>query len=284
METLLFDSAYQLWRLFNDNLMLRAIYAFIGGALIGSFLNVVVYRYPKILANNAVADMMIMHPNSIQLSQAEKLMNDVSLGGRSVTPCCNRQIKAWHNIPIISWLLLKGRCGYCEKKISPRYLILELAMATVMASVALYGVGNSQLLLLCGVTAVLITVGCIDFKYQLIPTIFSVLLALFCILIVHFQLVETTMIEGLMSAISAYTILSSANKLTFKYKGHVMVGGGDIEFVAASSIALGFTQTFSALAFAVIACFLFNRKRKGEVTLGHYIAFVIWPLFLVNLT
>ena len=77
------------------------------GGCIGSFLNVVIYRLPR--------DISLVHPPS-------------------TCPSCNTQIKFYHNIPIISWLVLGGKCKYCQAKISPRYFVIELLTALVFAS------------------------------------------------------------------------------------------------------------------------------------------------------
>lgn len=77
------------------------------GGCIGSFLNVVIYRLPR--------DISLVHPPS-------------------ACPECNTQIKFYHNIPIVSWLALRGKCKYCQAKISPRYFVIELLTALVFAS------------------------------------------------------------------------------------------------------------------------------------------------------
>ena len=77
------------------------------GSCIGSFLNVVIYRLPR--------DISLVHPPS-------------------TCPSCNTQIKFYHNIPIVSWLVLGGKCKYCQAKISPRYFVIELLTALIFAS------------------------------------------------------------------------------------------------------------------------------------------------------
>ena len=76
------------------------------GSCIGSFLNVVIYRLPR--------DISLVHPPS-------------------TCPSCNMQIKFYHNIPLVSWLALRGKCKYCQAKISPRYFVIELLTALVFA-------------------------------------------------------------------------------------------------------------------------------------------------------
>ncbi len=89
--------------------LLLSIFAFLLGACIGSFLNVVIYRVPRNLS--------------------------VSKPRRSFCPNCQQQIAFWHNIPLLSWLLLRGKCHSCAKPISPRYLGVELLTAVLFVLV-----------------------------------------------------------------------------------------------------------------------------------------------------
>ncbi|TQV61396.1 MAG: prepilin peptidase, partial [Sulfurovum sp.] len=119
-----------------------AIIVFIFGIMIGSFLNVVIYRIPK----------------------GENIAFPASHCQSCLTP-----LKWYHNIPIFSWLFLKGKCGFCDEKISIQYPIVELI--TGLIAVALfYKLGlNWQLPIVFIVFSLLFALVMIDFKYMAVP-------------------------------------------------------------------------------------------------------------------
>src|SRR3954452_15515464 len=112
------------------------------GLVIGSFLNVVAYRLPP----------------------GESL---VAPG--SHCPGCDTPIRPWDNVPLISWLLLRGRCRECGERISPRYPLVELATADVFAAVVLVRGLNDDLAVLLTFAAMLIAVADIDLEHRIVP-------------------------------------------------------------------------------------------------------------------
>jgi leader peptidase (prepilin peptidase) / N-methyltransferase len=112
------------------------------GALIGSFLNVVVHRVPL----------------------GESL---VSPGSRC--PACGEPVRPYDNIPVVSWLLLRGRCRSCRARISPRYPLVELLTAAVFAAVVAVNGFDDDLLLELPFAAALIALAAIDLDHRLLP-------------------------------------------------------------------------------------------------------------------
>jgi leader peptidase (prepilin peptidase)/N-methyltransferase len=112
------------------------------GLLIGSFLNVVAYRLPR----------------------GESLVKP-----RSRCTTCGTEVRAIDNVPILSWLFLRGRCRHCKAQISPRYPLVELLTAVVFAAVVLARGATPELLLDLPFAAMLIAVAEIDFEYEIIP-------------------------------------------------------------------------------------------------------------------
>jgi leader peptidase (prepilin peptidase) / N-methyltransferase len=112
------------------------------GAVIGSFLNVVVYRLPR----------------------RESL---ISPGSRC--PSCNATIKPYDNVPVLGWLMLRGRCRACAAPISPRYPAVEALTAVLAVSVVLLRHGAHDIVLGLALVVVLMPVALIDFEHRIIP-------------------------------------------------------------------------------------------------------------------
>lgn len=118
------------------------IIIFIFGAVIGSFLNVVIYRLPR--------GESVVFPSSH-------------------CPNCNAKLKPWHNIPIVSWLMLRGKCAFCGEKISYQYPLVELLSGSI-AFIVFLKMGLTWIAL--GITIVflvLLTLSIIDFYYKMVP-------------------------------------------------------------------------------------------------------------------
>src|ERR687893_351539 len=112
------------------------------GALVGSFLNVVAHRVPR----------------------GESL---VSPGSRC--PECGAPVKPYDNVPVVSWLVLRGRCRNCGTRISPRYPLVELATAVAFGAVVAVRGFDDGLILELPLVAALIALAAIDFDHKLLP-------------------------------------------------------------------------------------------------------------------
>jgi len=120
----------------------RAIVALPFGLVVGSFLTVVVDRVPK---------------------------KESIISPRSRCPHCGVEIRSRDNIPVLSWLLLRGRCSSCRTRIAVRYPLLEAGTAASFAGVAIVYPGVYAIAMLCGFCAVMLTVGAIDLEHKIIP-------------------------------------------------------------------------------------------------------------------
>src|SRR4051794_21572143 len=121
---------------------METAFAGISGAVIGSFLNVVVYRLP--LGQSLVKP-------------------------RSHCPSCDTPVSPYDNVPLLSWLFLRGRCRHCGERISARYPAVELATAVVFAAVAAVRGLDADLLLELPFAAMLIAVASIDLEHRIVP-------------------------------------------------------------------------------------------------------------------
>ena len=136
------------------------------GLAVGSFLNVVIYRLPVMMERQWQADAhATLHPHA-QTQAAERF--DL-IAPRSRCPSCGHQILWWENIPVLSYLFLRGRCSSCHATISPRYPLVELITALLTAAVVVrWGASGDSLAYIVLLWA-LITLALIDFDTTLLP-------------------------------------------------------------------------------------------------------------------
>jgi leader peptidase (prepilin peptidase) / N-methyltransferase len=161
---------------YSANIALFTGSVFALGLVVGSFLNVVIYRLPIMLEREWRAQAAEFSPANGSAAaepaaaSAEPLQAPFTLSvPRSACPACKAPISAWQNIPVVSWLALRGRCAYCKTRISPRYPVVELSTGLLSAWVAYhFGFGMPAA---CGVvvTWALIALTGIDIDHQLLP-------------------------------------------------------------------------------------------------------------------
>jgi leader peptidase (prepilin peptidase)/N-methyltransferase len=176
------------------------------GALIGSFLNVVAYRVPA----------------------GESL---VSPG--SHCPGCGAAVRPWDNVPVLSWLLLRGRCRDCGTRISPRYPLVELLTAAAFAAVVAINGLDEDLILELPFVAALIALAAIDFDHRLLPN--KIVYPLAAYGVVATLLVDRAdLVENLVAGAGAFTILFVV--LLAYPRG---MGMGDVKLAGAMGLFLG---------------------------------------------
>ncbi|HET6448365.1 MAG TPA: prepilin peptidase [Conexibacter sp.] len=130
----------------EETVVMLAVCAAVGGLLVGSFMNVVVWRLPR----------------------GESL-----LAPGSHCPSCTAPVRPYDNVPVLSWLALRGRCRDCRTHISVRYPLVEVLCAVAAATVALASDGTRELLLGLALTALLVPVALIDLDHRLIPNVLT---------------------------------------------------------------------------------------------------------------
>lgn len=140
------------------------VLATVGGLIIGSFLNVVIWRYPIMLRQQ----MAEFHG---EMSSAQ---SKISLAlPRSHCPHCQQTIRVRDNIPLLSWLMLKGRCRDCQAKISKRYPLVELLTALAFLLASLVWPESGWALAVMILSAWLIAASVIDLDNQWLPDVFT---------------------------------------------------------------------------------------------------------------
>ena len=150
--------------------LLFAASAFVVGLVVGSFLNVVIYRLPIMLEREWQGQARELLAAGTESAPASTPDERFTLSHpRSACPACKAPIRAWQNIPLVSWMLLRGRCAACSAKISIRYPMVELLTGLLSAAVAWhFGFGIAAG---CGllITWSLIALTGIDVDHQLLP-------------------------------------------------------------------------------------------------------------------
>ena len=197
------------------------------GLVVGSFLNVVIHRLPKMMEAQWAQDFADYRdepaPDEVPLSLAYP---------GSQCPHCNANIKAWQNIPVVSYALLRGRCASCEAPISIRYPLVEMVTALLWVICGLtFGVSSAlagALLL----TAVLIALTAIDLDLQLLPDRLTLPL-LWVGLLINMTGTFTSLESALLGAVFGYLSLWGVYWLFKIITGKEGMGYGDFKLLAA---------------------------------------------------
>lgn len=250
------------------------------GLVVGSFLNVVIHRLPKMMERDWMHQAReMLEPDTAQLEQP--VYNLVL--PHSHCPHCQSEIKPWQNLPLISYTLLRGRCGNCRERISPRYPLVELLTAVLSAVVAWqYGFGwpAAGMLLL---TWALISLSLIDADTQLLPD--SIVLPMLWLgLIANSFGLFTDMHSALWGAVFGYLSLWSVYWLFKLITGKEGMGYGDFKLLAMLGAwggwqVLPLTILLSSLVGAILGIIILKTRGDASSTplpFGPYLAIAGW--------
>jgi leader peptidase (prepilin peptidase)/N-methyltransferase len=229
-------------------------FAFIFGATIGSFLNVVIYRIP----NKLFSEEKTIAREILGIEEPVNSENSgfYSLLEPSRCPNCKNKLKYRHNVPIFGWLLLLGKCFFCKTKISFQYPLVEFITAVLYTSI-IYCVGlNAYGLALLVLATVFIPLFFIDAKHQILPD--SLTLPLVWIgIIINYYGVITSLEASVWGAIIGYLSLWSIfwiYKIITKKEGF---GHGDFKLLAAIGAWFGYQMLlYTIFASCIIGIFV----------------------------
>ncbi|SDK19209.1 type 4 prepilin peptidase 1 Aspartic peptidase. MEROPS family A24A [Methylophilus rhizosphaerae] len=197
------------------------------GLLIGSFLNVVIHRLPKMMERDWQVSCLDLQGQAAPDQPRYNLVIP-----RSSCPSCGHAISAWENIPVISYLCLRGKCKACQAPISARYPLVELLTGGLAYSVAVqYGYSALTLFALVFVFA-LVALTFIDFDTQLLPDDITLPL-LWLGLLVNLQAGFTDITSAVIGAMVGYLVLWSVYWLFKLVTGKEGMGYGDFKLLAA---------------------------------------------------
>lgn len=197
------------------------------GLVVGSFLNVVIHRLPKMMEREWHASCL-----DLQGQQAPEQPKYNLLVPRSTCPQCGHKITAMENIPVISFLCLRGRCKGCQARISPRYPLVELLTGLLSMGVAMqYGYSMLTLFALVFVFA-LVALTFIDFDTQLLPDDITLPL-LWLGLALNIKYGFTDLTSAVIGAMAGYLVLWAVYWLFKLVTGKEGMGYGDFKLLAA---------------------------------------------------
>ncbi|MCJ1882331.1 prepilin peptidase [Pseudomonas nitroreducens] len=253
------------------------------GLLVGSFLNVVIHRLPRMME----LDWQQQARETLGLPEGEKRPTYNLVLPNSQCPHCSHEIKPWENIPVVSWLALGGKCSSCKAPISKRYPLVELACGLLSAFIAWhYGFGwqaGAMLLLTWG----LLAMSMIDVDHQLLPDALVLPLLWLGLIVNHFGLF-TNLGDALWGAVFGYLSLWSVYWLFKLVTGKEGMGYGDFKLLAMLGAwggwqVLPLTILLSSLVGAVLGVIMLrlrNAETSTPIPFGPYLAIAGWIALL----
>lgn len=223
------------------------LFLFIFGAVIGSFLNVVIYRVPR--GENVVFP--ASHCSS-----------------------CGNSLKWYHNVPIFAWLALRGKCGFCKSPISKQYPIIEL-ISGLLFIVLYFKVGLVWYLPFVFLSFLsLLALSMIDFEYMAVPDSVN-----FAALI--FALIQPDFLNALMYAAITAGVLYGLGFLASVLAGKEAMGGGDVIVAGTMGALLGFPNVLLAIFLSAILIMIPSIIKRGYPL--PFVPFLAMATFIIYL-
>ncbi|MEH6469745.1 MAG: A24 family peptidase [Halopseudomonas sp.] len=257
------------------------------GLMVGSFLNVVIYRLPLMMQREwkQQCHELLNDGNTPDDSASEEPFNLAV--PRSRCPQCGHWITAVENIPLISYLFLKGRCSDCKHPIPKRYPLVELVTGLLSALIA-YQFGFSPLMLaVLLLTWALIALTMIDFDHQLLPDSLTLPLLWLGLILNTFGLI-TDLHSALWGAVAGYLVLWGVYWLFKLVTGKEGMGYGDFKLLAALGAWMGWQMlplviilsSFVGAALGITLIVLKGRDHQQPMPFGPFLAIAGWIALL----
>jgi leader peptidase (prepilin peptidase) / N-methyltransferase len=260
--------------LLQDSPALLGTVALILGLLVGSFLNVVIYRLPIMLERQwrEQAEDSGLASDAAPAVPAAKFN---LIEPRSCCPACKSPIRAYQNVPVISFLLLRGRCAHCKTPISWRYPAVEALSGALSAIAALHFGATASGALAVVVTWFLIALTFIDLDTQLLPDALTLPLLWIALLAsatfpsVPGAHLPADPVSAILGAVAGYLSLWCFYQFYRIVTGKEGMGYGDFKLLAALCALLGYKMLlpiilFAALSGALIGVGLIVSGRRGR--------------------
>jgi leader peptidase (prepilin peptidase)/N-methyltransferase len=262
---------------------------FVFGLLIGSFLNVVIHRVPVMLERGWRRECLALDGHEPPAEAPYDLIRP-----RSACPGCKAPITAMQNIPILSWLFLRGQCASCKRPIGLRYPLVEFFTAVLSAVVAWKFGATWTTAAALVLTWFLIALACVDIDTQLLPdnmTLSLLWIGLLVALLLPAAVGERLPVDlrsAVIGAIAGYLSLWSVYQLFKLLTGKEGMGFGDFKLLAALGAWLGWQMLLPIVigaagvgALVGIAAVLLGQRAKGvPMAFGPYLAAAGWLMLI----
>ncbi|MBQ4798510.1 prepilin peptidase [Pseudoalteromonas sp. MMG006] len=257
---------------------------------VGSFLNVVIYRLPLMMQREWQSECRLLLEDELTANKPKQTQTYEPFNlvkPNSTCPKCKMAIKPWQNIPIISWLLLKGKCANCSNSISVRYPAVE-AITAILSLIIAYSFGaTEQALLYIFITWILVALTFIDIDHMLLPDQLTLPLV-WLALIAAVAGITITPSDAIMGAAFGYLSLWSVFWLFKLLTGKEGMGYGDFKLLAVFGALLGWQSLLtiillSSVVGAIIGIALLSIQGKDKATpipFGPYLAIAGWITLL----
>jgi len=247
-------------------MVIEVIYAALIGLMVGSFLNVVIYRLPRAIAEDADASFRCL------------------LWPASAAPCCGHGLSWRENIPLVSWIMLRGRCAHCDSPITTRYMLVE-ALTSFAFGCAAWQFGlNIQAVAYALFMALAIALFFIDLETFLLPDRLTLTMLWLGLLAGTQDYLPVNLSDSIWGAAVGFMLPWAINQVYRLVRGHDGFGGGDFKLVAALGAWTGWLGIVpilcaaSVLGLVVVSLSsLLNRNKLGMTQ-----AFAFGPYLIVS--
>jgi leader peptidase (prepilin peptidase)/N-methyltransferase len=263
-----------------DTPLLLSFFAGILGLLVGSFLNVLIYRLPVMMQRGWKQECQEFL--ELPITKPSPKVFNLCLPA-SHCPHCDTGIKSYQNIPVLSYLFLKGKCANCQQKISLRYPFVELLTGVTSAIVAFQLGGGLETLFALFLTWTLIALSGIDIDHQLLPDNITLPILWLGLLLSLFN-IYTDPVSSMIGAMVGYLSLWSIYQLFKLATGKEGMGYGDFKLLALLGAWLGWQYLMiiillSSLVGAIIGLSMtitLGRDKNIPIPFGPYLAIAGW--------
>ncbi|MCF2908865.1 A24 family peptidase [Pseudoalteromonas sp. DL2-H2.2] len=274
----------EVWHLMEQQTWFWLLTVALTSLCIGSFLNVVIYRLPVMMQRNWQSECRVILEQAPQ--QSEPTTFNLMTPG-STCPKCNTKIKLQHNIPLLSWVFLGGKCAYCQTPIAKRYPLVELLTGAASLWLAWHFSATPQALVYLLVTWVLIALIFIDIDHMLLPDQLTLPLLWFALLAAVAG-ITISPAEAITGAAVGYLSLWSIYWVFKLLTGKEGMGFGDFKLLAVFGALMGWQSLLiivllSSVVGAVIGATQLAVQGKDKATpipFGPYLAIAGWLTLL----
>lgn len=268
---------------FQDNATWFFSVVFLFGLLVGSFLNVVIYRLPIMLDTSWRYECKILLDVDTDKTDERTKFNLVV--PPSACPKCHEHVRAWQNIPVLSYVFLRGKCFYCKNPISIRYPLVELLTGVLFLTVAWHFGLSFQTLFGVVFTAMLVAMTFIDADTQLLPdnmTLSLLWLGLLASLLNGGLFVSPE--KAIVGAMIGYLSLWSVYWLFKLVTGKEGMGYGDFKLLGALGAWLGaqplLVVILMSAGLGLLYAIISRLGKEKPMPFGPYLACAGWITFL----